>query len=188
MLKKKMDMNLLNLVGFFETVGKLKATARSGWVEAGIQKTESVADHIFRTAIICMIYSDLEGLDELKVLRMALIHDLPEAITGDLTPLKKTRGSKKKENETMNQILSLLPEEHRKKYLTTWKEYQTGKTREAKAVRQIDKLEMALQAKEYENARLTRQDLKRFMDSAEKVMEWSQLKHLFSYIQGETPQ
>src|SRR3990170_2892125 len=95
MLKKRMNLSLLNLVNFFETVGKLKATARSGWVEAGIQKPESVADHTFRTSIICMIYSDLEGLDELRVLRMALIHDLPEAITGDLTPLKKTRGSKK---------------------------------------------------------------------------------------------
>ena len=186
MVERKKDLNLLNLVGFFETVGKLKATARSGWIEAGIQKPESVADHTFRTVIICMIYSDLEGLDELKVLRMALIHDFPEAVTGDLTPLKKTRGSEKKENEAMNQILSLLPEEHRRKYLATWKEYQMGKTREAKAVRQIDKLEMALQAKEYEDAKLTRKDLERFMDSAEKVIEWPQLKRLFSYIQGET--
>jgi len=53
-------------------------------------------------------------------------------------------------------------------------------------VRQIDKLEMALQAKEYEDAKLTRKDLERFMDSAEKVIEWPQLKRLFSYIQGET--
>ena len=188
MLKKRMNLSLLNLVNFFETVGKLKATARSGWVEAGIQKPESVADHTFRTSIICMIYSDLEGLDELRVLRMALIHDLPEAITGDLTPLKKTRGSKKKENEAMNQILSLLPEEQREEYLAIWNEYQRGETREAKAVRQIDKLEMALQAKEYENTRLPRQDLKRFMSSAEKVIEWSQLKNLLSFIQGETPQ
>lgn len=188
MVEEKKDLNLVNLVGFFEMVGKLKATARSGWVEAGIQKPESVGDHIFRTAIICMIYSDLEGLDELKVLRMALIHDLPEAITGDLTPLEKTRGSKKKENEAMNQILSLLPEEQRKKYLATWKEYQQGETREAKATRQIDKLEMALQAKEYEKARLARQDLRRFMGSAEKVMEWRQLKRLLSIIQEETPQ
>ncbi len=188
MQKNKMDMNLVRLVDFFETVGKLKATARSGWAEVGIQKPESVADHTFRTAIICSIYSDLEGLDELKVLRMALIHDLPEAITGDLTPLKKTGESEKKENEAMNQILGLLPEKHRRKYLVTWKEYQTGKTREAKAVRQIDKLEMALQAKEYEKARLTRQDLKKFMDSAEKAMNWSQLKRLLSYVQGEPPQ
>jgi len=175
----------LNLIEFLETVGKLKTIPRSGWVEAGIQRPESVADHIFRTSIICMLYSNLEGLDELKALRMALIHDLPEAITGDLTPLKKTRGNRNEENRAMNQILSLIPEEQRKEYLAIWNEYECGETREAKAVRQIDKLEMALQAKEYERARLTTQELARFMDSAEKVMEWSQLKRLLSYIQGD---
>ena len=69
--------SLQNLVKFFGIAGKLKRIPRSGWVEVGVQQPESVADHTFRTSILCMIYSDLEGLDELKLLRMALIHDLP---------------------------------------------------------------------------------------------------------------
>jgi len=182
------NFNLQNLVKFFEATGKLKRTPRSGWVEVGIQKPESVADHIFRASILCMVYSDLEGLDELKLLRMALIHDLPEAIIGDLTPSRKTIKTKEKEDNAMNQILSLLPKEQREKYMTDWNEYQEGKTREAKAVRQLEKLEMVLQAKEYEEAGLTKQSLKRFIESAEEAIVWPQLRRLLSYILEEPQQ
>jgi len=187
-LQRITNSNLRDLVKFFETTGKLKRTPRVGWVEVGIQKPESVADHIFRTSILCMVYSDLEGLDELKLLRMALIHDLPEAIIGDLTPSRKTTRSKEKENSAMNQMLSLLPKEQRKKYMTDWNEYQEGKSREAKAVRQLEKLEMALQAKEYEEAGLTRQSLKRFIESAEEAIVWPQLRRLLSHILEEPQQ
>jgi len=182
------NSGLRNLVKFFETVCKLKRTPRSGWVEVGIRKPESVADHTFRTSILCMVYSDLEGLDELKLLRMALTHDLPEAIIGDLTPSRKTTRNKETENDAMKQTLSLLPKEQREKYMTDWKEYQEGKTREAKAVRQLEKLEMALQAKEYEEAGLTRQSLKRFIKSAEEAIVWPQLRRLLSYILEERQQ
>ncbi|KPV62338.1 MAG: hypothetical protein AOA66_1370 [Candidatus Bathyarchaeota archaeon BA2] len=182
------NSNLRDLVKFFETTGRLKRTPRSGWVEVGIQKPESVADHTFRTSVLCMICSDLEDLDELKLLRMALVHDLPEAILGDLTPSRKTIGSKEEENVAMNQILSLLPKEQREKCMTDWNEYQEGKTREAKAVRQLEKLEMALQAKEYEEAGLTRQSLKRFIESADKAVVWPQLRILLSYILEERQQ
>jgi len=183
-LERITNSNLRDLVKFFETAGKLKRTPRSGWVEVGIQKPESVADHTFRTSILCMIYSNLEGLDELKLLRMALIHDLPEAIIGDLTPSRKTR-SKEKEDNAMNQILSLLPKRQREKYMTDWNEYQEGNTREAKAVRQLEKLEMALQAREYEEAGLTKQSLKRFIKSAEEAIVWPQLRRLLSHILEE---
>jgi len=187
-LKRMTNSNLRDLVKFFEMAGKLKRTPRSGWVEVGIQKPESVADHTFRTSILCMVYSNLEGLDELKLLRMALIHDLPEAVIGDLTPSRKTTGSKEKENAAMNQMLSLLPKEQREKYMTDWNEYREGKTREAKAVRQLEKFEMALQAKEYEEAGLTRQSLKRFTESADQAIVWPQLRKLLSYILEEPQQ
>ena len=187
-LERTINSNFRDLAKFFETVGKLKRTPRSGWVEVGIRKPESVADHTFRTSVLCMVYSNLERLDELKLIRMALIHDLPEAIIGDLTPSRKTTKSKEEENDAMNQILSLLPKDQREKYMTDWNEYQEGRTREAKAVRQLEKLEMALQAKEYEEAGLTRQSLKRFMKSAEESIVWPQLRNLLSYILEERQQ
>ena len=187
-MEKMTNSSLCNLAKFFGIAGRLKRTPRSGWVEVDIHQPESVADHTFRTSILCMVYSDLEGLDEVKLLRMALTHDLSEAIIGDLTPSRKTTGSKEEEDAAMNQILSLLPKKQREKYIAVWKEYQEGKTKEAKAVRQLDKLEMALQAKEYEEAGSTRQSLDRFIESAEKVIVWPELRRLLSCILGERHQ
>jgi len=185
MLKKMTNSSLHNLVKFLKMAGRLKRTPRAGWVEVGIRQPESVADHTFRTSILCMIYADIEDINHLKLLRMALIHDLPEAIIGDLTPSKKTKESKEKEDAAMSQILDLLPKKQREKYMTVWNEYQEEKTREAKAVRQLEKLEMALQAKEYEKAKSTSQSLKRFIKSAQKAMVWPQLRRLLAYILEE---
>ncbi len=163
----------------------LKRTQRAGWVEAGIYQPESVADHTFRTAILCMLYADMENLDPLKLLRMALIHDLPEAVIGDLTPSKKTAETKEKEDTTINQILNLLPERQRETYIAVWNEYKEGKTREAQAVRQLEKIEMALQAKEYEKAGSTSKSLERFIKSAEEATIWPELRRLLSSVSEE---
>jgi len=188
MLKKMTKSSLHNLVKFLKMAGRLKRTPRTGWVEVSIRQPESVADHTYRTSILCMIYADMEGLDQPKLLRMALIHDLPEAIIGDLTPPKKTKESKEKEDVAINQILNLLPKKQREKYMMDWNEYQEGKTKEAKAVRQLEKLEMALQAKEYEEAKSTVQSLKRFIKSAEKAMAWAELRRLLAYVLEEPQQ
>ena len=174
-----------NLVEFFQITGRLKRIPRSGWVQTGIPQPESVADHTFRTSILCMIYSDLEGLDELKLIRMALIHDLPEIIIGDLIPSKKTAESEAKEDTAMHQILSLLPKKQREKYMAVWNEYKKCETKEAKIVRQLEKLEMALQAKEYEKAGSTRQSLRRFFISAEEVITRPELRKLLSCLLEE---
>lgn len=163
----------------------LKRTPRAGWVEVGIYQPESVADHTFRTAILCMLYADMEGLDPLKLLRMALIHDLPEALIGDLTPSKKTPETKEKEDIAINQILNLLPERERETYITVWEEYSEGKTREAQAMRQLEKMEMALQAKEYEKAGLANKSLERFIKSVEEATLWPELGRLLSSISEE---
>jgi len=176
--------DLQNLAKFSEIAGKLKRIPRTGWVEAGVRQPESVADHTFRTSILCMIYSDLEGLDELKLLRMALIHDLPEAIMGDLTPSKKTAEMEAKEDTAINQILCLLPMKQREKYMSIWNEYKKRETKEAKALRQLEKLEMALQAKEYEKTGSAGQNLKRFFKSAEETITQPELRKLLSYIMG----
>ncbi len=179
------DSSLQNIIKFLEIAGMLKRTPRAGWVEVGVYQPESVADHTFRTAILCLLYADMEGLDPLKVLRMALIHDLPEAIIGDLTPSQKTEETGEKEETAINHILNLLPPRQREKYIAVWNEYQEGKTREAQAVRQLEKIEMVLQAKEYEKAGSASKSLERFIKSAEEATGWPELKKLLSYISEE---
>ncbi len=181
-LEQMGKLELDNLVKFFRISGRLKRVQRSGWVEVGVNSPESVADHTFRTAVLCMIFSDLEGLDGLKMLRMALIHDLPEVITGDLTPSEKTGEAKEREDAAMKQLLVLLPKRLRERYLKIWCEYAECKTKEAKAVRELEKLEMALQAKEYEMAQPSLRGLERFVESADRVITSPEVRKLLSCI------
>jgi putative hydrolase of HD superfamily len=181
------DSNLRNFVKFLEITGILKRTQRAGWVDVGVYQPESIADHSFRTAFLCMLYADMESLDTLKLLSMALIHDLPEAIIGDLMPSQKTAETKQNEETAIHQILTLLPETQRENYLAVWNEYQEGKTREAKAVQQLDKIEMAMQAKEYEKlgSSSKNKNLKRFVKSAKETTDWPELKRLLSCVLEE---
>ena len=171
-----------NLIRFLRMSGRLKRIRRSGWVEVGVDSPESVADHTFRTAILCMIFSDLEDLDGLKMLQMALIHDLPEVITGDLTPTERTVEAMEREDAAMEQLLSLLPGRLRERYLKIWLEYAECKTKEARAVRELEKLEMALQAREYEKAQPSLKGLERFMKSAEEIITSPEVRKLLSCI------
>jgi putative hydrolase of HD superfamily len=143
-------VNNEDLTRFLHLSGKLKDLKRTGWVEAGIRDPESVADHVFRVTLFSMILSDDKILDTLKVIRMALIHDLPESLIGDLTPKQKTSSHINNENDAMNQVLRLLPEQPKKSYHTIWEEYIRNNTPESRIVHEADKLEMLLQAAEYE--------------------------------------
>lgn len=138
----------------FERAGGLKEVRRSGWAERlGLEGAESVADHTYATAFIAMVYSDIMGLDTVRVVRMALLHDLAESVTGDITPGSLPGGQKESgERAAMGALLALLPEPARGAYREAWAEYLAGESREASLVRQADKLEMAMQAGRYAHA------------------------------------
>ena len=75
-----------NTSTIFDIILHLKTIPRSGWQKKlGIKRPESVADHAFGVAAIAMILSDSKRLDSAKVLKMAILHDLAESLTGDLT-------------------------------------------------------------------------------------------------------
>ncbi|MFN3655431.1 MAG: HD domain-containing protein [Candidatus Nitrosotenuis sp.] len=136
---------------FFKTVLKLKTTPRQGWIDKlELKNPESVADHCFSTTIMAMVLSDKKNFDTTKIIKMSLLHDLAEAITGDLTPdyVPKTKKIEM-ENAAMTQILSNLGDSQKLEYLAIWNEYQKNNSKEAKLLHQIDKLEMAIQADEY---------------------------------------
>ena len=150
---------------FFSKVGELKGLPRTGWVEAGIGEPESVADHCFRTSIIAMVLSDLQGHDAAKAVRMALLHDLAEIETGDLTPgQKRERGPSlmTEEEGAVANLLSLLPGDLAERYMELWEELREGASPEAEVVAHADKLEMVLQAVEYEEGDGSPELLQRF--------------------------
>ncbi len=140
----------MEIRSLLEKAGKLKEIKRTGWVESGVPEPESVADHSYRVALLAMTLSDNKGLDTLKTVRMALLHDLAESEVGDLTPRQKQGNHGELESEAMRAILSELPDEIGKLYLDAWDEYQSNESQEARLVHNADKLEMLVQAKEYE--------------------------------------
>ena len=153
------------LIEFFSKVGELKGLPRTGWVEARIDEPESVADHCFRMSIIAMVLSDLQGHDTAKAVRMALLHDLAEIETGDLTPgQKRERGPSlmTEEEGAVIRLLSGLPGDLAESYMELWEELREGASPEAEVVAHADKLEMVLQALEYEEEGGCPSSLERF--------------------------
>ncbi len=158
------------LIDFFYIASELKKIPRKGWKEKiGISHPESVADHSFNAAIMAMVYSDLKKLDTQKMLKMALLHDLSESITGDFAPEEISKKDKKEiENQTMNEILSKLPSEISNEYIKIWNEFQDGISKESVLMHEIDHLEMAIQALKYNAEGHPKDKLTLFFESARK--------------------
>jgi putative hydrolase of HD superfamily len=140
------------VITLLRDAGKLKRLPRTGWVDAGVSDPESVADHSYRVALLSMLLSDQTGADTLKALRMAILHDLAEAVTGDLTPRQKTGDHEAEESRAFRGLVEGLPREQRRLYNDIIEEYAAGQTVEAALVHAADKLEMVLQALEYREA------------------------------------
>ena len=167
---------------FFQKVLELKNVPRQGWKEKlGINNPESVAEHSYSTSVMSMIISDLEGLNSEKIIKMALLHDLAESIIGDITPDQITKNEKiNKENHAMKQILKNLPNKITESYFEIWNEYQENSSQEAKLIHDIDKLEMAFQAKFYQNNGISKEKLQTFFNTAKKKIKNKNLRNILS--------
>ena len=66
-------------------VGKLKTLKRTGWVNNGVALPESVADHMYRMAMCSFLITD-PVLDRARLMKLAVVHDLAEALVGDIVP------------------------------------------------------------------------------------------------------
>ena len=144
----------------------LKDVRRQGWVDAGLEHSESVADHSYSVATLAMLISDHAGLDTERVVRMALLHDMAEGITGDMVPGSIDPAEKHlKEQEAMSRILDGLPAHLRDSYGAIWQEYVAFQTPEARLVHDADRLDMGLQAHRYRSM-LDKSTFDSFLESA----------------------
>ena len=174
----------MTLLEFFKIVSNLKKIRRQGWIDKiSINHPESVADHSYSMALICMVLSDSEKYNSEKVLKMVLLHDLAESKIGDFTPEKLKKTEKNiLENNAFKEIIETLPSSIKLQYLKIWQEYKENNSLESKLVHQVDRLEMALQAKIYQNDGFPLEKLEPFFESAKKDIFDSKLKELFTKI------
>lgn len=82
-------------MNYLHKIGKLKDLKRKSWVLRKVPNPESVADHSFRTSFMALLLADKLNLDKNKCVQMALIHDISESLTGDITPHDKISEDKK---------------------------------------------------------------------------------------------
>ena len=102
-------MNARQYIDFLSKIEKLKCHTRHSWTTCGTQ--ESVAEHTWRLAVMALLCKDeYPTLDIDKVIKMCLIHDFGEAITGDVPSFYKTDDHEKKEENAITELLSTLPE------------------------------------------------------------------------------
>ncbi len=182
----KLEKNqLLNLVSFFRIVCNLKAIKRSGWInKVNITTPESVADHSYSMCMMSMILAEIMNLDSGYIMKMVIIHDLAESMVGDHIPDNKSSEEKQLlEDKAMKKIISKLPNSLRKNYLRIWNEYINNITVNAKFVHNMDKLEMALQAKEYEFEGYPKEVLQPFIKSATDYISKERFDLVFEILQ-----
>lgn len=175
--KAERDPFMKNLLNFLSEIGKLKKMSRRGWVINRIKNPESIAEHIFRTAIMTWILGEKKGgLNIERLLKMSLIHDLCEVYAGDTTPYdtvlpknekklkelmktwprfsatekkKMVREKYKKELKALEKLISKLPLDLKKEIKNLWLDYEKGLTPEGRFFQQADRIENFLQALEY---------------------------------------
>lgn len=143
----------------------LKHILREGWVRAGVDSPESVAAHSWGMSVLAMNLCPPE-LNRMRVLEMCLVHDLPEVEVGDLTPHDDTSTKGEDEHRAMKR---LAPQ-----WLELFEEYEAQTTDESKFVKYLDKLDMALMARIYEDNQGI--DLSEFIASAREVIGETNLK------------
>ncbi|MDF2233318.1 HD domain-containing protein [Albimonas sp. CAU 1670] len=137
---------LAGILAFLRGAERLKDTLRSGHTSGG--RPESTAEHSWRlTLMIALFARDLPGVDLERLLKLALIHDLGEAISGDVPAVEQRAddGREARERRDMETLCAPLPDDLRAELLALWEDYAAASTPEAVLVKGFDKLETILQ-------------------------------------------
>jgi len=137
---------------FLRAAERLKTVVRSGWTSEGQQ--ESVAEHTWRLCLMAMLlYGHTPGIDLARLLKMCLIHDLGEAIGGDVPAPEQSAGTSKADQERSDllELTAPLPPALRQEIVELWDDYEGATSPEAKIAKGLDKLETILQHNQGKN-------------------------------------
>ncbi|HEU4456608.1 MAG TPA: HD domain-containing protein [Longimicrobium sp.] len=137
---------IAGVLDFLRAAEQLKTTYRSGWTSAG--RSESVAEHTWRLCLMSLLFADsFPNVDFARLVKICIIHDLGEAIGGDIPAIHQVPGESKaeKEREDLLQLLRPVPERLRAEITALWDEYEAAASPEAKLAKALDKLETIMQ-------------------------------------------
>lgn len=173
------------IAAYFE-MAHLKQLYRQGWLRRGVppERCESVAEHSFAMAVLVLWLAPQmnAAIDVNKALRMALIHDFGEIYAGDFIPADGVDPEEKRrlEADGVRRVFARLPDGQA--YIDLWEEFEAGVSAEARFIRQIDRLEMGLQAAVYRHAGMPAMD--EFLASARQALTDPGLLDLLNSLQA----
>jgi putative hydrolase of HD superfamily len=175
---------------FVSSLSRVKMIPRSGWISHGIslQDVESVADHSFSTTVLAMLLADLEvangrRISLERVLRLALLHDLPEALTFDISKsyleYLGMRGeaikSELEQAAWKHLIKGVEKDTIRERYAQLQSEFNAEKTIESMIVHAADRLDILLQIVEYRRRGYSKAILADLWKSTSRKLQGSKL-------------
>jgi len=182
----------MSFIGFALKALELKDIERTGWKLRKVSKPESVADHSFFLALLCKLYAREESLNSEKCVSLALVHDLHETVCGDICSRefehKQEISNKEKQETEKNAILEFsqfLPENKKEEIKSLALESLNPKTKEAIFVRDMDLVEMCLQALYYVKHSRTSADLGEFFRRTERELCTRTGRELFDLVKKE---
>ncbi|HEY8270416.1 MAG TPA: HD domain-containing protein [Pseudobdellovibrionaceae bacterium] len=127
---------------FIENIDALKNTYRKCLIMSG-QREESTAEHSFSLAmaVLCLVRFSNQKIDVTKTVKMALFHDLAEALLGDTFHYdKNTSPQAISEGEALKQVLSPIARtELSTEIYDLWNEFENGNGPEAVFLRGLDR-------------------------------------------------
>jgi putative hydrolase of HD superfamily len=134
------------ILQFLREAERLKNVYRTSWTSGG--QPESTASHTWRLCLMAVVVAHyLPDIDISKVLKMCVIHDLGEAIGGDIPAIYQSAQAPKSTQERADllQLVDPLPNPIRTEIIELWDEYDQATSPEARVAKALDKLETLLQ-------------------------------------------
>lgn len=144
--------HLQQILTFLKSTEALKSTLRSGHTSTG--RPESVAEHSWRLGLLVLVLApEYPHVDVLRLLKMCLVHDLGEALHGDIPAPQQDPAEDKSalERQDLVALLAPLPPLQREEILELWDEYEAAVSPEAQIAKAFDKLETLLQHTQGQN-------------------------------------
>ena len=133
-------MDARALIDFLRVMERLKDAPRHCWTTGG--RRESVAEHSWRVALMAMLVADeFPEADIDRVIRMCLVHDIGEAVTGDIPTFVKTDADRAVEGREVEALIGGLPAPWPETLGALFAEMEAQQTVEAKLYKALDRME-----------------------------------------------
>jgi putative hydrolase of HD superfamily len=188
MKNKELD----GILAFMLRADELKEVDRTGWTIAKVDKHENVGDHSYSTALLSYLVADSVGLDAERCAMMGLVHDINEILTTDIATrydkrLQTIAPNLKRKMERLNELklIRALGNSGKSQMRSLLDEYYKQQTKEAKLVKQLDKLDYIIQISHYSSKIKDNERIEEFFKTADKAINIPEVRYIYDKIRAK---